>query len=370
MNYYYKFRLYPNRKQQIKITHTFGCCRFVYNRYLSMRKSVYEQNRELLDYRACIKNLNSLLKSEDARWLCDVDKSALRSAVWDVNDACQHMMKKAKPGTTPKYPRPKKKRSRRQTYRSSGPIEVLDNAIVLPELGKVKCRISKEVQGSILSATLSLTSGGKYFLSLCCRLSQGFDSLPSTGENIGLAAAHNSFAVLSNGLSCPYPKHLIESELLLARHKRQLARKTKGSANWKKAMVQFMTLKEHVLHQRMDFMQKLSTDIIRQYDVICMKDSLKRFLRDVHNRNMDLSYLCWGEFKWQIFYKSCWYGKTLSAVVESYPEKQICSHCGNRCENAIKPFSNLWKCPNCGSVLSREHNAAVNILNEGLSILA
>lgn len=369
----YKFRLYPNREQENSIARTFGCCRFVSNHYLALRKETYEQTGETLNYYACAKDMTGLKQQEETLWLKEVDATALQSSLRDLDDAYQHFFRRVKKGEKPGYPRFKSRHHHKQSYKSKcvgRNIKVLEGAVQLPKLGKVKCCVSRPVQGKILSATVSRSACGKYYVALCCRLDQELPKLPTTGAVVGLDVGIKSFAVSSDGVEYPNPKYLRQSEKKLARLQRQLSRKTKGSENWNKARIQVARLHEHIDIQRRDMQHKLSTKIIRQNDIICIEDLAPKNMVRNHKLAKSISDASWGEFRRQLTYKAERYGKQLVTVNRFYPSSQTCSECGTQWPGTKDLKVRHWICPECGASLDRDTNAAVNILHEGMRLLA
>lgn len=373
MEYSYKFRLYPNKEQENLIARTFGCCRFVFNHYLALRKETYEKTGETINYYDCAKDMTGLKQQEETLWLKEVDATALQCSLLDLDDAYQHFFRRVKKGEKPGYPKFKSRHHHKQSYKSKcvgTNIKVLDSAIQLPKLGRVKCRISRPVQGRILSATVSRTASGKYYVALCCRLGEDLPKLPSTGEVIGLDMGIKTFAVTSDGEAYENHKYRRQSEKKLRRLQRRLSRKTKGSANWNKARIQVARCHEHIANQRQDMLHKLSTEIIRQNDVICIEDLAPKNMMRNHHLAKSLSDVSFGEFRRQLEYKASWYGKTVSVVDRFYPSSQLCSCCGAQWDGTKDLSVREWTCPVCGSVLHRDYNAAINILHEGLRLLA
>ncbi len=373
VEYSYKFRLYPNREQINLIERTFGCYRYVYNHYLAMRRETYKTSGATLNYYACCKDLALLKQQKETSWLRDVDATALQASVQDLDRAFQNFFRRVKQGEKPGYPKFKSKHSHRQSYKSKcvgSNIKVLDKAVQLPKLGKVKCRISRNVEGRILSATVSRTASGKYYVSLSCRLDHEMPKLPFTGAVVGLDMGIKSFAVSSDGIEYANPKYLRQSEKKLARLQRQLSRKTKGSANWNKARIQIARLHEHIANQRLDMQHKLSTQIVRQSDVICIENLASKNMVQSHKLAKAISDASWGAFRRQLTYKAEWYGRKLITVDRFYASSQTCSCCGKKWAGTKNLSVRKWTCPNCGAVLDRDTNAAINILNEGLRQVA
>ena len=241
----FKFRIYPNKTQQVLLQKSFGCARFVYNHFLAKRIEKYKQDKSNMSYNQCSKEL-TILKQE-LEWL-------------------------------------------------------------------------------------------------------------------------KEFAITSDGIKYANHKYLAKSLKRLKFLQKSLSRKTKGSSNRNKARIKVARMHQKIANQRRDFLQKLSTEIIRFNDLVCLEDlQVKNMVRN-HKLAQAISDVSWSEFIKMLRYKAEWYGRKIVRIDKFFPSSQVCHCCGHKNSETKDLSVREWTCPQCGAVHDRDVNAAINILNEGLQM--
>ena len=372
-----RVRLYPTKKQEVLINKTLGCGRFVHNQTLADCKQVYEQTHHFPSQSERIKNLVPLKETHE--FLKEVDSTALQQSVRDLNSALDNFFKNRNHFGFPKF---KSKHSSKQSYRTpynGGKADVLGNKhIKLPKLGRIKTkRFDMPEVYKIFNITVERTNTGKYYASIC--IETEIQPLPKTGKQVGFDLGLIDLLIGSDGSRYERPKFAYAFKDKLAKEQHKLSKmRTKlervnanldECKNYQKQKHKVAKLHEHISNCAKDFNHKLSRRLVEEYDFIAMEDLNVSGLIKNHPLAYSISDVRWSQLLNFIKYKCQWYGKEFRQVDRFYASSKICSECGAYHKDIVNSLSvREWICPDCGTHHDRDVNAAINILNQALSV--
>lgn len=363
VNKSYKFRIYPNKAQEEIINKSIGCCRFVYNNFLDIRIKEYEYYGNSSNY---VKDASELkeLKMEYS-WLKECPSDALQQSLKDLDIAYKNFFKQGNG-----FPKFKSKHKSRLSYRCVGQnVKVADNRIKLPKLKMVKLKQSFSLPRKIKinNATISKTRSGKYFVSLSCEVE--VKAKPKTEKKVGIDLGVKEFATLSDGVVFSNPKYYRKYEDKLAKEQRKFSKMKKGSNNREKQRVKVARIHEKIKNNRLDYIHKITTYLVNNYDTIVIEDLNTSGMLKNHKLAKSISDASFYEFRRQLEYKCAWYGKELVVINRWFPSSKTCSNCG--CiKDDLTLSDRIYECEHCGLSIDRDLNASINILTVGTMGLA
>ena len=371
-----KIRLYPNVTQATQINRLLGCYRVVYNQCLNRKIHSYEENK-ISENQTSLGHFihHELLKDDNFLWLREQNTKVLKQAVIDMLDAYKRFFKQHTG-----YPKFKTKKDNKQSCRFElGAISkrnvYTDYKLSLANIRNVKFRCNEKYaqylqkhKENIRQATLTKLPCGEYYLSI---LIDGdlTHKVKESHHTIGIDLGVKDFIVTSDG-EVFENLHFKKSESKkLIKIQKQLSRKQNGSNNRNKSRIKLAKVYKRITDKKQYYLHQVSNYLIDENQVICMEDlNVSGMLRN-HKLAESIQELNFGEFRRMLEYKANWYGRKLIFVDRFYPSSKTCNHCGY-VNKKLKLSDRQWICPDCGKIIERDYNAALNIRDEGIRLIS
>jgi len=370
MNKAYKFRLYPNKEQQILFGKTFGCVRFVFNKMLEDRIKIYEQYKDNKEKLKKQKLPTPAKYKSEFEWLKEVDSLALANAQMNLQAAYNNFFRDNSVG----FPNFKSRNKSKATYTTNNVnnnIRIEGGYIKLPKAGRVKIKMHRQIPENqvIKSCTITKTSSEKYYISILVEFEHYIQPITPKKENVlGLDMDMKNLYTDSQGIRAEYPRFYREALDKLAKEQRKMSKMQLGSNNRKKQKIKIARLHEKVANCRKDFLHKQSRVLSDNHDAVIVEDLNMKAMGQTLNLGKSVSDNAWGMFTTFLKYKLEDQGKRLIKIDKWFPSSKTCNECGY-INDELKLSDREWICDACGTLIDRDYNAAKNIRNEGMRLL-
>ncbi|MBE9232348.1 transposase [Cuspidothrix issatschenkoi LEGE 03284] len=355
-----KVRLYPNAQQQQSLAQAFGSCRWLWNYFLNLMNQTYKgTGKGLSGYE--VKKIIPQLKKEH-EWLSLTYSQCLQQVCLNLGVAFNNFFEKRA-----KYPK-FKSRHGKQSIQYPQNVEVADNQLILPKIGKVSAIIHREIEGKIKTVTITKNCSEQYFAAILFEDGKEKPESIAEGKAIGIDLGLTHFAITSDGSKFDNPRILNKHEKNLKIKQQQLSRKQKGSNNRNKARKKVARVHRKITNCREDFLHKLSRRIVNENQVIVVENLHVKGMMQNHCLAKSIQQVGWGMFCTMLKYKAENAGKIYQEVDRFFPSSKTCHVCLNQV-GSLPLDKRFWTCEKCQTKHDRDINAAINLKDEGLRIL-
>jgi len=362
IKYTYKFKINPTEDQKVLLNKHFGSVRWVYNYFLNQRKQEYITNKKSINYYQQAAELTQIKKKEETNWLKEINSQSLQSSLRNLDTSYGRFFRKQS-----NFPRFKSKYDR-QSFKIPQFISVKESQLIIPKFkGGIKINLHRKIEGDIQFATISKSTTGNYYVSLTCEVQ--YQPYEKTNSNVGIDTGIKDLAILSDGNTYENIKSLKSNLKKLKFEQRQLSKKVKGSSSRDKQRKKLAIIHEKITNIRKDYLHKVSTEIVKNHDIISVEDLAVKNIMKNHKLAQAMSDVSLGTFYSMLEYKCSWNDKQFVKIDRFFPSSKTCSNCGWINQDLTLKIRE-WECPSCREKHDRDLNASKNILKQGLKILS
>lgn len=359
----YKYKLNPTIKQQKRINMFFGCARYVYNWGLNRKIETYTQENRNIGYNELAHELTKLKQNEETLWLNDCANVCLQQSLRNLDTAFVKFFKEKKG-----FPKFKSKKKSKDTVKfiNSVYFDFKNWKVKIPKIGQIKlCKNKTFDITSCKIGTLNVSKDkcGEYWCTIVINDLQPKKSKTKIVEetSVGIDLGIKDYAILSDGTKYGNPKYLEKYSKKLMHLNKVFSRSKNGGKNHEKIRLRIAKLHRKIAYMRSDFTNKLSSDLIKRFDTICLEDLTISGMLKNHYLANSIQSAAWSEFVRQIEYKSELCGKNVIFIGKFTPSSKTCNKCGYL-NSTLKLSDREWTCPKCGEHHDRDINAAINIM--------
>jgi putative transposase len=349
------FRFYPSERQTRSLARTFGCVRVAYNTALRLRADSFKEGKTI-NYNASSAALTAQKKTDAFKYLNEVSSVPLQQSLRHLQTAYSNFFSKRS-----KFPRFKSKHGKQSAeFTTSGfKWDAANRNLTISKVGRLHVKWSRGFTSEPTTVTITKDCAGRYFVTLC--LDEAKHALPKTGKQVGIDLGISRLATFSDGTRIANPRHTARHAVKLAKLQRVLSRRVKRSNRWRAQKLKVARHQAHIADARKDTLDKLTTRLVREFDVLAIEDLNVRGM--VKNRKLAKHIACasFGQFRAMLEYKAGWYGKEVRVADRFFPSSKRCSSCGHIHE-AMPLDMREFDCVECGAHHDRDENAAKNIL--------
>lgn len=364
----YKYKIKPTVKQQIQLSKTFGCARFIYNWGLDIKTKTWTNEHKSVSYFELAHELTALKQTDKYAWLKEVPNECLQQSLRNLDNAYTQFFK-AKKG----FPNKKSKKLSKDTAKFIAAVHFdFDNwKVKIPKCGWAKLCYNKPfdlLNCKIGTLTVSRDKCGEYWCSIVVETAEQMKPKAKVSEStaVGIDLGIKDYAILSDGTKYGNPKFFERNQMRLKLLQQRFARTQKGSNRHEVMRLKVARQFRKITNSRVDFLHKLSTDVVNRFDTICLENLNVDGMLKNHNLAKSIQSASWSEFVRQIKYKSEWFGKNVIFIGRFEPSSKTCSKCGY-VKSDLTLKDREWTCLVCGEHHDRDVNAAINIKNMALN---